>query len=86
MKRVMLKDIQNNFAGVVANLHPGEVVQIVSGDKVVARLIGESETLNHEPLPTKPLRTARQPGSAIGTLTILADDNEHLQDFVDYMP
>jgi hypothetical protein len=31
-------------------------------------------------------RQPRQPGSAIGTLTILADDEEHLQDFQNYMP
>lgn len=80
----MLKDIQNNFAEAIANLHPGEVVQIVSGDKVVVRLIGESEILNHESLPTKPSRTARQPGSTIGTLTIIDDDDENLQDFKAY--
>jgi antitoxin (DNA-binding transcriptional repressor) of toxin-antitoxin stability system len=85
MKRLMLKDIQNDFAGVVANLHPGEVVQIILGDKVVARLIGESESLNQEVFATQPVRRSRQPGSAIGTLTILADDDEHLQDFADYM-
>ncbi|ELS04602.1 Protein of unknown function (DUF2281) [Xenococcus sp. PCC 7305] len=28
----------------------------------------------------------RQPGSAIGTIKILADDDEHLEDFRDYMP
>jgi antitoxin (DNA-binding transcriptional repressor) of toxin-antitoxin stability system len=86
MKRLMLKDIQNDFAGVVANLHPGEVVQIILGDKVVARLIGESERVNNEAFSPQPLPKSRQPGSAIGTLTILADDDEHLQDFADYMP
>jgi hypothetical protein len=33
-----------------------------------------------------PTRKKRQPGSARGKLLILAEDNEHLQDFQDYMP
>jgi antitoxin (DNA-binding transcriptional repressor) of toxin-antitoxin stability system len=81
MKRLMLDDIETNFAKAITNLNPGEVVQIVSGDKVVARLIGESKTLNQEFV--KPLRKARQPGSAVGTLKIVADDDDHLRDFVD---
>ncbi len=28
----------------------------------------------------------RQPGSAIGKLTIIEDDNAHLEDFKEYMP
>jgi antitoxin (DNA-binding transcriptional repressor) of toxin-antitoxin stability system len=75
MKRLMLDDIQTNFAKAITNLHPGEVVQIVSGDKVVARLIREVEILNHKPV--KPLRKARQPGSAVGTLKIISDDDDH---------
>ena len=31
-------------------------------------------------------RKRRQPGSAKGKLIILAEDDEHLQDFQDYMP
>ena len=81
MNRLLLKDIQNNFAEVVANLLPGEVVQIVSGNQVVARLMGE-----RKPLSGKTELVARQPGSATGTLKIVANDDEHLQDSTDYMP
>ncbi|MEO1392408.1 MAG: antitoxin of toxin-antitoxin stability system [Cyanobacteria bacterium J06634_5] len=80
MNRLLLKDIQNNFAEVVANLRPGEMVQIVSGDQIVARLMGERQTLPVETLPA-----TRQPGSAIGTLKIISEDDKHLQDFADYM-
>jgi hypothetical protein len=31
-------------------------------------------------------RRERKPGSARGKLTIMADDEEHLDDFKDYMP
>ena len=30
-------------------------------------------------------RPSRQPGSAVGTLVIVADDQEHLKDFEEYM-
>jgi len=76
MTRLALEEIQHNFAEVVVGLQPGEVVQIVLGDKVIARLTGEQT----------PIKKKRQAGSAIGSLTILADDNEHLEDFSDDMP
>jgi hypothetical protein len=44
-------------------------------DRVVAKLIGEA---------AKPL-APRQPGSAVGVLTIVAEDDEHLNDFAPYM-
>ncbi|MEL7351685.1 MAG: hypothetical protein AAF171_26975 [Cyanobacteria bacterium P01_A01_bin.116] len=52
MNRLLLKDIQNNFAEIVANLLPGEGVQIVSGDQIVARLTGERKTLHSDTLAT----------------------------------
>lgn len=81
MTQLLLEDISGSFAEVLANLHPGEIVQVVSAGKVVARLIKELS-----PLPIEFSQTARQPGSAIGTLKIISDDDEYLQDFADYMP
>lgn len=81
MNSLMLEDIKNDFAEVIVNLRPGEVVQIVSGNKVIAHLTGAYKTLSY-----KTLGTMRQPGSAIGTLKIIVDDDKHLQDFIDYMP
>ena len=60
-------------AELIASLQPGEEVQIFSGDRNVAGLIGE-------------IQPPRKPGSAIGTLTILSQDEIHLEDFHDYMP
>jgi antitoxin (DNA-binding transcriptional repressor) of toxin-antitoxin stability system len=76
MSRVSLEDAQTHLSELIATLQANEEVEIVSEGRIVARLIGESE----------PIRQARQPGSAVGTLTILADDDEHLTDFEDYMP
>jgi antitoxin (DNA-binding transcriptional repressor) of toxin-antitoxin stability system len=76
MQSVTLEDAQTHLSELIARLQPGEEVQITSGQQIVARIIGSTPTI----------RQHRQPGSAIGTLTILADDEEHLQDFKDYMP
>lgn len=76
MNRVTLNEAQMHLSELIANLRPGEEVQIIAGEKIVARLVAESQTM----------RQPRRPGSAVGTLTILADDEEHLRDFEDYMP
>jgi len=68
-----LAEAQNRLPERIASLQPGEEGQIFSGDRTVARLIAETQ------LPRKP----RKPGSAIGTLTILSDDQVHLEDFRD---
>jgi len=38
------------------------------------------------PDDTEPSPRRRRPGSAKGKLTILSEDDEHLQDFKEYMP
>lgn len=37
------------------------------------------------PEQVEPLKKKRQPGSAIGILKVLSEDNEHLDDFKEYM-
>ena len=74
MNRLTVQDAQTHFLELIANLQPGETVQIMEGEKIVARLVAELD----------PSRKPRKPGSAVETLTILADD-EHLQAFGDYM-
>ncbi len=76
MTTVTLKQAQANLAGLIAELKPGEEILITEEDRPVARLVAES------PTPRKP----RQPGSAIGKLTIVEDDEAHLRDFEEYMP
>jgi antitoxin (DNA-binding transcriptional repressor) of toxin-antitoxin stability system len=76
MPSITLSEAQKNLPEIIASLHPGEELQILQNNTPIARLIPEP----------KPRRQPRQPGSAIGTLNILADDDEHLQDFTAYMP
>lgn len=76
MTRITLTEAQLHLPELIAGLQPGEEIQIFSEERLVARLIAE--------LPS--IRKPRQPGSAVGTLTILADDQQHLEDFGDYMP
>jgi antitoxin (DNA-binding transcriptional repressor) of toxin-antitoxin stability system len=76
MMQIPLVEAQLRLPELIASLQPGEEVQIFSEDRTVARLIGELQ----------PLRKPRQPGSAIGTLTILSEDETHLEDFHNYIP
>ncbi len=76
MTTVTLKEAQANLAGLIAELKPGEEIVIVEKDRPVARLVAES------PNARKP----RQPGSAIGKLTIVEEDEAHLRDFEEYIP
>jgi antitoxin (DNA-binding transcriptional repressor) of toxin-antitoxin stability system len=76
MPSISLEQAQAQLADLVAHLSPGEEWLITKQDRPVARLISAS---GKTPSP-------RNPGSAIGKLRIIAEDNEHLEDFKDYMP
>lgn len=57
----------------------------VPAEVTEARVMVTFLPLTPDPLPTR-VRPPRQPGSAKGRLTILAEDEEHLRDFQEYMP
>ena len=76
MNRMTVQEVQQHLPQLLSNLRHGETLQIVLGDRVIGRLVADNE----------PQRSPRRPGSALGTLTIAADDQDHLQDFGDYMP
>ena len=73
MSSVTLEEAQAQLAHLLAQLSPGQEIQILDRGQPVARLIREA-------VPP------RQPGSAIGQLVILSEDDEHLRDFQEYMP
>jgi antitoxin (DNA-binding transcriptional repressor) of toxin-antitoxin stability system len=72
---VTMEEAQAHLPELIDRLKPGEEVVIRKGDQVVARLTAE---LQPELLP-------REPGSAIGKLIVIAEDEEHLADFREYM-
>ena len=72
---VTLEEAQAHLAELVSRLAPGQEIVITQNNQPVATLTGQSARV-HQP---------RQPGSAKGKLIIVADDEEHLADFKEYM-
>jgi len=60
---------------VIAGLQPDDEVIILKDHKPVAKLV-----------PTTTVRQPRVPGLMKGKITIVAEDDEHLQGFEEYMP
>jgi prevent-host-death family protein len=75
MTTVTLEQAQSHLAELIDRLRPGESVVVTRNDKPVARVTAE------QPAGREP----RQPGNCKGMLTIVADDDEHLKDFAEYM-
>jgi antitoxin (DNA-binding transcriptional repressor) of toxin-antitoxin stability system len=75
MTSMTIHEAQTRLLELVSKLRPGEEVALTQYDRVVAKLVGEAP---------KSL-ALRQPGSAVGVLTVVAEDDEHLNDFAPYM-
>jgi len=75
LENISLEEAQSNLPEIIDRLKPGAEIVITRNNQPVAAL--------HLPAGAAP-----QPrfGSCRGALTILAEDDEHLQDFKDYMP
>jgi antitoxin (DNA-binding transcriptional repressor) of toxin-antitoxin stability system len=75
MPTVTLEEAQAHLSELIDQLHPGESLVITRRDAPVARLTAEGP----------PKRKPREPGNCQGMLTVVADDEEHLQDFAEYL-
>ena len=75
MTVMTVEEAQAKLPEVIEHLSPGEELIITRNSRPVAQLIG---------LPAQKPRPI--PGRGRGKLVILAEDDEHLQDFQDYMP
>jgi antitoxin (DNA-binding transcriptional repressor) of toxin-antitoxin stability system len=71
---ISIEEAQAKLAEIISALGPGEEVVIMKADQPVAEL----RSLAAKPQP--------QFGSCKGMLTIVAEDEEHLEDFQEYMP
>lgn len=76
MSSVTLEEAQAKLADLIRKLTPGEEVVITDNNQPVARLVSEKTAPRQRP----------QPGLGKGMITIVADDEEHLKDFAEYMP
>jgi prevent-host-death family protein len=72
---VTLEEAKIQLGDLIAKVATGESVVITDHEKPVAQLV--------PPVPAKP---RPQYGRSKGMLTILAEDDEHLKDFEEYMP
>lgn len=76
MTTVSVQEAQARLTELIQRLKPGDVVVITENDQPVARLVSETPAMQYRP----------QPGLCKGMITIVADDEEHLKDFSEYMP
>lgn len=76
MPTVTLEEAQAKLPELIDRLRPGEALVITRDAKPVARLLSEDGPKQPRP----------GPGLCKGMMTILADDDEHLKDFAEYMP
>jgi antitoxin (DNA-binding transcriptional repressor) of toxin-antitoxin stability system len=72
---VSLQGAQAKLSELIYNLKPGEELLITDNNRPLAKLIGQTPT---------PLQRPR-PSLCKGMITIVADDEEYLQDFAEYL-
>lgn len=75
MTAVTLEEAQAKLPELIEQLAVGEELVITRNQRPIARLLAEE----------RPLRKPRKAGNCKGMLTIVADDDEHLKDFEEYM-
>jgi antitoxin (DNA-binding transcriptional repressor) of toxin-antitoxin stability system len=75
MATITIQEAQAKLPDLIHNLKPGEELMITENNQPVAVLVASPQA---KPRPL--------PGRGKGMLTIVADDDEHLEDFKEYMP
>ncbi|HVX61167.1 MAG TPA: hypothetical protein VHC19_11210 [Pirellulales bacterium] len=72
MSAISVEQAQAELPKLIEQLKAGEEIEITKNDQTVAKLIGQ--------------KTRRQFGLGKGKLTVIQEDDEHLEDFKEYMP
>lgn len=73
---VTLEEAQAKLPELIRQLAKGDEVAVTEGELVVARIVGERPLVGRRP----------GPGLCKGMITVVADDDDHLKDFAEYMP
>jgi prevent-host-death family protein len=76
MATVTVQEAQAKLPDLIRQLTAGDEVVITENNRPVARLVSAKSSVRQRP----------GPGLCKGMITIVADDEEHLKDFEDYMP
>jgi antitoxin (DNA-binding transcriptional repressor) of toxin-antitoxin stability system len=71
---ISLEQASVQLSSLVHSLAPGDEIVLTENDKPVARIVSSS------------IRPKRVAGAWKGMLTIVKEDDEHLEDFKEYMP
>jgi len=75
MTTICLEEAQARLVDLIHGLTPGDEVVITENNQPVAKLIASSVEKPHP-----------MPGRGKGMLLVRAEDDEHLEDFKEYMP
>ena len=75
MTTVTLEEAQARLPELIEHLTTGEALVITRNQKPIARLLAAEG----------PKRNPRKAGNCKGMITIVADDDEHLKSFEEYM-
>ena len=75
MTTVPIAEVSSRLSELIDQLQPGEEIGLTRGSDTVARLVKSSTQ-----------KQTRHFGLGKGKLTILADDDKHLEHFQDYFP
>jgi len=72
MSAISVEQAQAELPELIEQLQPGQVVTITRNNQTIAKLVGQTRQ--------------RQFGLGKGKLTIVQEDDEHLEEFKEYMP
>ena len=75
MTTITIEEAQAQLAQLIDQLAPGEALVITRNARPIANLVGLPA---EKPVPV--------PGRGRGKLVIVSEDDDHLEDFEDYMP
>ena len=74
MTKIQIGEASSRLSELIDQLQPGEEIELIRYSETIARLVKNSTQ-----------KQARQFGLGKGKLTILADDDKHLEHFQDYL-